>query len=83
VLHELEVVASLLGIDARLLSLETRQDLLPFHERVQEQRPPETPRGDEPLARLTVAKPCREVGAPLLIDRVLELTQVRRSDPAS
>jgi hypothetical protein len=83
VLHELEVVASLLGIDARLLAFETYQDLLPFRERVQEQGSAKTPRRDELLPRLAVAKSCRDVGASLLIDRVFELTQVRRSDPAS
>jgi hypothetical protein len=82
-LHELQVVPALLRIDARLLPLETGHDLLPLRERVEEQRPAEAARGDELRPLLVVAKPCREVGAPLLIDRVLELTQVRRSDPAS
>jgi hypothetical protein len=83
VLHELQVIAALLGIDARLLPLEAFQDLLPLRERVEEQRSPEAARGDELPARLAVAKPCRQVGAPLLIDRMRELTQIRRSDPVS
>jgi hypothetical protein len=83
VLHELQVVTPLLGVDARLLPLEAFQDLLPLRQRVQEQRSPEAARGDELPARLAVAKPCREVGASLLIDRMRELTQICRSDPAS
>jgi hypothetical protein len=64
----LEKVTSLLGIDPCLLAIETRQNPIPFGQRVEEQTRPETTRSDKRLAGLAVPKSCWEADATFLID---------------
>ena len=81
VLHELQVVPPLLGVDARFLPLEAGKDFFPLRKRIEKQATPQASGSDELLAGLAVTKSRGEVGAALLIDRMRELTQVRRGDP--
>jgi hypothetical protein len=81
VLHELQVVAALVGVDSGLLSFETGHDLLPLGEWVEKQAWSDTPGRHEGLPGFSIAKPRRQADPPLFIDGVCELTKKWRSDP--
>ena len=76
-------MTALIGIDARLLSLETCDDLLPFRDRIEEQARADPAGGDERLPGLTIAKTRREADPSFLIDGMGELTQKWRGVPVA